>query len=588
MNNNTLEFFVKMKDLMSSGMAKIAQNSKKAFKAVDHEIDGTIKKMKELANSFDTVDKKTTSTGAGIGRWVKGLGIGTAIAGVVGMAAIGGLLKDSIGKAIQHEKVTQTFGVLTGNKGIGNALSGQLNTLQQDTILGPEVFKNAQTMMAFGITAEKVIPNLKMLGDVSMGDAEKLQSLTLAFSQVSAGGKLTGQDLLQFINAGFNPLNQISKDTGKSMADLRTEMEKGKISFSMVEGAFKTATSTGGLFSNMLNKMGETTGGKIAQLQGGVEALKISIGERMRPAVNFFVGGLTKIVSTVKTWFEIPLERKLSNEIITIKTLTAQLSSANLTHERQIDLLNQLEQINPKILEGIDKQALSYSKLRENVERVTGALRDNIKLEVMKESITPTIIKYEGLVKARETSIYNQMQLITEHFPSIANATGMTDEQKINNAKQQVQFLEEAWYKANEAKRGYTRTPYHDLNMKLGGMSAYDKQISALEPEYTKGMADIANQKALVDKVLGIGSMVTATGINGGSKSTAGKVDDKKDSVASAITGGGPRVININGVKFMDKLELHTATFGEGVDSMQEALENMFLRLLNSGASVQS
>lgn len=41
---------------------------------------------------------------------------------------------------------------------------------------------------------------MKMLGNVAMGDKEKLSSLTLAFSQISAAGKLQGQDLLQLIN----------------------------------------------------------------------------------------------------------------------------------------------------------------------------------------------------------------------------------------------------------------------------------------------------------------------------------------------------------------------------------------------------
>lgn len=573
-------------------MAKIAQNSKKAFKQVDTEIDHTIKKMKELANSFDTVDKKTSSTGAGIGRWIKGLGIGTAIAGVVGVAAISGLIKDSIGKSIQYEKTTKSYEVLTGNAGIGKAIAGDLNKLQQDTILGPEVFKSGQTLLGFGLAADKVIPTIKMLGDVSQGDADKFSALTLAFAQMTSAGRLQGQDLLQMVNAGFNPLNIMAKQTGKSMFELRKEMEKGNISSEMTTKAFQAATEKGGLFNNMMNKMGETTGGKIAQLQGGFEALKIAIGDKMKPAVGAFVSGLSSVVSKVKTWFEIPIQRKLSDEIITIKTLTAQLSSANITHERQLELLNQLEQINPKILEGIDKQAVSYSKLRENVERVTNALRDNIKLEVMKDKITPTIMKYEGAMKSREATIFDTMKAVTENFPSIANATNLSDEQKITTALVKARELEAAWYSANEDKRGNTRTPFTALITKLNGqdsnISYLTKTINELEPEYNKGMKDIADQKATVDKVLGIGSMVTAAGINGSGKSSAGTKEEKKDSVASSITGGGPRVININGVKFMDKLELHTATFGEGADEIEKVLHDMFNRLLNSGASVQS
>ena len=77
------------------------------------------------------------------------------------------------------------------------------------------------------------MPMLRAIGDISMGDTQKLQSLTLAFAQMSSTGKLMGQDLLQMINAGFNPLSVISEKTGKSIGVLKDEMSKGAISAKM-------------------------------------------------------------------------------------------------------------------------------------------------------------------------------------------------------------------------------------------------------------------------------------------------------------------------------------------------------------------
>ena len=87
-----------------------------------------------------------------------------------------------------------------------------------------------------------------MLGDVSQGNKERFDSLTLAFAQVGSAGKLSGQDLLQFVNAGFNPLNEISKMTGESMAELKERMSAGGVSAEEVAEAFKHATSEGGQF----------------------------------------------------------------------------------------------------------------------------------------------------------------------------------------------------------------------------------------------------------------------------------------------------------------------------------------------------
>lgn len=134
-----------------------------------------------------------------------------------------------------------------------------------------DIMDAAKMMLSFGITQESIMPNMKMIGDIAMGNKDKLNSLTLAFSQVSSAGKLQGQDMLQMINSGFNPLQEMVKMTGKSMATLRKEMENGQISSQMVAEAFKHATSEGGLFFGMTDKIGQTAMGKLSTL---IDSLK--------------------------------------------------------------------------------------------------------------------------------------------------------------------------------------------------------------------------------------------------------------------------------------------------------------------------
>lgn len=106
-----------------------------------------------------------------------------------------------------------------------------------------DLAKATSTMLSFGVAEEKVLPMMKQLGDISMGNADRFQHLALAFAQVSAAGRLTGQDLLQMVNAGFNPLQEIAKKTGKSLGDLKDEMAEGAISTKMVEEAMRAATA---------------------------------------------------------------------------------------------------------------------------------------------------------------------------------------------------------------------------------------------------------------------------------------------------------------------------------------------------------
>ena len=151
------------------------------------------------------------------------------------------------------------------------------------------------------------MPTLRMLGDISMGDKEKLQSLTLAFSQMSASGRVCKEDLNQMVNAGFNPLQIIAEQTGKSIGELNDEVSAGKISVNQIEQAFISATSEGGKFHGMVDNMSNTLSGKIAQMSDGWDNLKASIGGLSSPAVlkaieiaTKTIDGLTEAIEKLK------------------------------------------------------------------------------------------------------------------------------------------------------------------------------------------------------------------------------------------------------------------------------------------------
>ena len=111
----------------------------------------------------------------------------------------------------------------------------------------------------------------------------------LAFAQVSSAGKLQGQDLLQMINAGFNPLQEISRTTGKSMASLKEQMSQGGITAKMVEQAFKSATAEGGMFNGMMEKQSQTLAGKWSTLVGKFQSKITELGEKSTPFLGRIV-----------------------------------------------------------------------------------------------------------------------------------------------------------------------------------------------------------------------------------------------------------------------------------------------------------
>lgn len=284
-------------------------------KVLEHSYSDLSRQMHHTVATLDKLNVKQTGVpaagnskpGGGGGGMLNMLGgAKTMLAGAgAGLAlslipAAKDFVSDSISKGLERQQIQTSFNVLAGDEQKGSALTKQLVDLQNDTILGSEVFSNAQTMMGFGFDSSEVAENLKMLGDVSMGDAGKLGSLTLAFSQVRAGGKLLGNDLLQFINAGFNPLQTMSDKTGKSIGALKDEMGKGLISFDMVRQAFKDATSEGGRFDNMLAKIAETPAGKIQQLSGQWDEFKVNAGSAFMPLVSMALDFAAKFMPLIE------------------------------------------------------------------------------------------------------------------------------------------------------------------------------------------------------------------------------------------------------------------------------------------------
>lgn len=142
----------------------------------------------------------------------------------------------------------------------------------------------AKNMLSFGIDSGKTQTVLKQIGDIAAGDAQKFGSLSLAFAQISSAGKLGGQDLMQLINAGFNPLTEMSKKTGKSIGELKEDMSKGLISAKDVEEAFAAATAEGGQFHGMLDDIkNNTLQGQLAVLQGVFDDIKAKVFELILP-----------------------------------------------------------------------------------------------------------------------------------------------------------------------------------------------------------------------------------------------------------------------------------------------------------------
>lgn len=242
---------------------------------------------------FAKLDATTSKTESRMKRFFSGaVGLAFAINNAFGaVQAVESVIDRTVGSSLRlansFEQTRIAFETFTGDAQLGDDLLGQLKHLADTTVLQNNATYDAgRTLLGFGVDASRVVPIMHQLGDISGGNNEKLQSLTLAFGQMSSAGRLMGQDLLQFINAGFNPLREISIMTGISMVDLKKKMEDGAISSDMVAAAFEHATSQGGLFFNMMNRQSETSAGRLSILQSNWNNFLMNVGQQMQPFEN--------------------------------------------------------------------------------------------------------------------------------------------------------------------------------------------------------------------------------------------------------------------------------------------------------------
>ena len=218
-------------DAMEKNMAKASRsmdNAGKSAKSLENSVSGIGSKLKMLAGAF--------------------IGFETVKTGISAFA--------------EREKLQTDIGTLLGDDAAGKQFSDYITQFAKATPYGiSELSGLAKGLIQYNVSLDDTKMYMQQLGDIAMGDKQKMASLGVVLGQVASAGKLQGQDLMQFINAGFNPLTVLSEMTGKTMAQLRDDMSQGAISFEMVSAALKKATSEGGRFYKGMEKGSKTLSG---------------------------------------------------------------------------------------------------------------------------------------------------------------------------------------------------------------------------------------------------------------------------------------------------------------------------------------
>ena len=246
----------------------------------------------EVRLNSDPAEKSTS-------KWT--VAAGNMIADFAKKAAseLGKVVQSGVDYNASMESYLTNFKVMLGNEELAAAKLSELRKMAASTPFAlSDLTEGTQTLLQFGIAADDTTDVLQQLGDISLGNADKLQTLVRAYGKMSSAHKVTLENVNMMIDAGFNPLNQICDATGESMSDLYKRISDGRVSFEELQYAVQAATSEGGQFYNGMLEASQTFSGRMSTLKDNVAALTGELTSGLFAALGDLVVKLNDVITS--------------------------------------------------------------------------------------------------------------------------------------------------------------------------------------------------------------------------------------------------------------------------------------------------
>jgi tape measure domain-containing protein len=235
-------------------------------------------KMKGAINQTQSLDKALNKITGTIG----------AVAGAFKLMDFG---KSALNKLKEYEYFSAGLKTLMhGDADGAEVLQKKLVELAKTTPFSLEdVQRGTKNLLAYGFASNDVTKNLRMLGDVSAGVGAPLNDIIYLYGTLKASGRVTMKDLMQFGGRGIPIYEALSKTLHKSVAEIQNMTSQGKIGFKQIEDAFKSMTTEGGNFFNMMEEQSKTVGGQLSNLADSWDQLQIHLAQAKTGIIKIVV-----------------------------------------------------------------------------------------------------------------------------------------------------------------------------------------------------------------------------------------------------------------------------------------------------------
>ena len=261
--------------------SKSARSLAKEIKSVSGELQENRTKLQNADSAADKFDRTLNDLGNNARNTANGgfTVLKGAMANLVSQGfsrliqAGSQLVQSAMGYNSSMEQYNTSFTVMTGSAEKAAEVTSRLGDIAATTPFElTDLADTTQLLMNYGLTADEAIERMTMLGDISQGNADKMNRIGMAYGQMSSAGKVHLEDVKQMIEAGFNPLQEISQTTGESMESLYERISKGKISVDEITQSMVRSTSEGGKYFGSMDMQSQTLQGRLSTLKDTVNA----------------------------------------------------------------------------------------------------------------------------------------------------------------------------------------------------------------------------------------------------------------------------------------------------------------------------
>lgn len=206
-------------------------------------------------------------------------GIGVAIAGV-GAAAVR--------QASKLQSVQTAFTNMLGSAEKSSKFIAELQNFAAKTPFEfNQVTEAAQKFLAFGFTAEQVIPTLTAVGNAAAGvglGAEGINRVTLAIGQMAAKSKVQSDEMLQLTEAGIPAWKMLAEAIGTSVPEAMDRVTKGAVDAQTGISALISGMQS--TFGGMMEQQSQTIAGTWSSMMDGIDQSLAAMGLKIADALN--------------------------------------------------------------------------------------------------------------------------------------------------------------------------------------------------------------------------------------------------------------------------------------------------------------